>query len=215
MRVSVSVSGSIAAGKTNLCNRLSEITGMPVVRESVDDNPFLKDFYADPHRWSLVLQMYFLSNRLRSYTERKNSPGREEVVQDRTIFEDPVFARALVAGEQMEPREFATYNSIYEDITSHMEIPPVVVFLNVSPETCLERIRSRHTEPSTPLPIFFSNTRAFQSARVRAGQRHAGLPPQAGHRVRALRRADGNANAGDASEVGEVRRCAQTMGARV
>ncbi len=122
---------------------------MPVVQESVDDNPFLQDFYADPRRWSFALQVYFLSRRSRTYTKC------EEVVQDRTIFEDPVFARVLVADKQMEEREFAAYNSIYEDITSHMEIPPVVVFLNVSPETCLERVRSRHTEPSPPLPHFF------------------------------------------------------------
>ncbi len=214
MSMSVSVSGSIAAGKTSLCNRLGEITGMPVVRESVDDNPFLEDFYADRQRWGFALQIYFLSHRLRSYTEQGGSRAREGVIQDRTIFEDSVFPRVLEADGQMEGREFVVYNSIFEDITSRMEIPSVVVFLNVSPKTCLERIRKRRAKLALA-PLFFPNARAFQGTRVRGGKRDAGLPQQVGRRVCALRRPDGGENAGHQNRLGEVWRGAEAVEARV
>ena len=45
------VAGNIGAGKSSLTRLLSERTGWKAFFESVEDNPYLGDFYADMKRW--------------------------------------------------------------------------------------------------------------------------------------------------------------------
>ena len=65
----IAVAGNIGAGKSSLTRLLGQHFGWKPYFESVDDNPYLADFYGDMTRWSFHLQIYFLSKRLRS------SPG--------------------------------------------------------------------------------------------------------------------------------------------
>ena len=90
----VGIAGNIAVGKTTLTKMISERLGWRPFFESVDDNPYLSDFYSDMKRWSFHLQIYFLSRRFR--THREMSEGNVPSVQDRTIYEDiEIFAQSL------------------------------------------------------------------------------------------------------------------------
>ena len=92
----VAVSGNIGAGKSSLARLLGEHFHWKPYYESVDNNPYLADFYADMPRWSFHLQVYFLSNRFKGHKEIVES--NESVIQDRTIYEDAeIFARNLYA----------------------------------------------------------------------------------------------------------------------
>ena len=64
--VFVAVAGNIGSGKSSLTRLLSRPRGGRPMYESVEDNPYLSDFYKDMRRWSFQLQVYFLSNRFRS-----------------------------------------------------------------------------------------------------------------------------------------------------
>jgi deoxyadenosine/deoxycytidine kinase len=59
----VVVAGNIGAGKTALAERIGTRLGWRTDFESVADNPYLPDFYADMHQWSFHLQIYFLGHR--------------------------------------------------------------------------------------------------------------------------------------------------------
>ena len=52
------VAGNIGAGKTSLAERLATRLGWEVAYESVADNPYLSDFYADMRVWSFHLQIF-------------------------------------------------------------------------------------------------------------------------------------------------------------
>ena len=61
----ISIAGNIGAGKSSLTGLLAKHFGWEPFYESVDDNPYLADFYDDMRRWSFNLQIYFLSSRFR------------------------------------------------------------------------------------------------------------------------------------------------------
>jgi deoxyadenosine/deoxycytidine kinase len=57
------VAGNIGAGKTSLTERLGARLGYQTAYESVTDNPYLSDFYANMAAWSFHLQVFFLGHR--------------------------------------------------------------------------------------------------------------------------------------------------------
>jgi deoxyadenosine kinase len=64
-------------------------------------------------------------------------------VQDRTIYEDSIFAKMLVEIGLMEERDYRTYQALFAHMSNFMCRPNVIVYLDVSPERSLERIRGR------------------------------------------------------------------------
>ena len=101
----VAVSGNIGAGKSSLARLLGEHFHWKPYYESVDNNPYLADFYADMPRWSFHLQVYFISNSFKGHKEIVES--NKSVIQDRTIYEDAeIFARNLYAIGRMTERDF-------------------------------------------------------------------------------------------------------------
>ena len=56
----IGIAGNIGVGKTTFTKMVSEKLNLNPYYESVDDNPYLSDFYADMERWSFNLQIYFL-----------------------------------------------------------------------------------------------------------------------------------------------------------
>jgi len=53
-KVFIAVAGNIGSGKSSLTKLLSEHFGWKAYYESVDDNPYLDDFYKDMKRWSSI-----------------------------------------------------------------------------------------------------------------------------------------------------------------
>ncbi|MBQ2485358.1 MAG: deoxynucleoside kinase, partial [Muribaculaceae bacterium] len=59
------IAGNIGSGKSTLTRMLSSHYGWKPQYESVEGNPYLEDYYADIHRWSFNLEVYFLKERFR------------------------------------------------------------------------------------------------------------------------------------------------------
>ena len=72
---------------------LAEVLGLPVHYEPVTDNVYLEDFYKDMKRYGFPLQIYLLNKRYRQQ-QQIVWEGRGGV-QDRTIYEDAIFAKML------------------------------------------------------------------------------------------------------------------------
>ena len=80
------LSGNIGSGKTSLTQLLSERFGWQASYESVENNPYLADFYADLRSWAFHLQMYFLGNRAQEVETLLDSD--RSAIMDRSIYED-------------------------------------------------------------------------------------------------------------------------------
>jgi len=147
----ISLCGMIGAGKTTLAAALGERLSLPVHYEPVADNAYLSDFYQDMKRWSFPLQVYLLDKRFRQ--QQQILWDERGGVQDRTIYEDAVFAKMLLDSGMMEAREHETYTSLLEAMSRFMAKPDVIVYLDVSPEESLRRIRLRDREVETGITL--------------------------------------------------------------
>jgi len=138
----VAVAGNIGAGKSSLTRLLSERFGWKPYFESVDDNPYLPDFYADMTRWSFHLQIYFLANRFKHH--KRMTESGEPVIQDRSIYEDAeIFARNLHDIGKMDDRDYSNYVSLFQVMTDYLKSPDLMIYLRASIDTLLKQISRR------------------------------------------------------------------------
>lgn len=140
----IGIAGMIGAGKSTLAAALGEHLGLPVYYEPVQDNEYLADFYRDTRRYAFATQIYLLNRRFQQHQEIIWRGGGG--VQDRTIYEDAVFARTLVRLGLMDERDYATYVSLFRHMSNFMCRPNVIVYLDVKPERSLERIKLRQRD---------------------------------------------------------------------
>ncbi len=138
----VAVAGNIGSGKSSLTRLLSTANGWTPMYESVEDNPYLSDFYGDMKRWSFQLQVYFLSNRFRSH--KSITEGDTSVVLDRVIYEDAeIFAKNLYEIGNMEKRDYENYLALYDVMTEYLHPPDLLVYLRANVDTLLHQISLR------------------------------------------------------------------------
>lgn len=138
----IGIAGNIGSGKSSLTTRLAKHYGFKPYFESVDDNPYLEDFYGDMTRWSFHLQVYFLSSRFRQQNELEKIGM--SIVMDRTIYEDAeIFARNLHQMGSLNSRDYKNYLALYEEMTSFLKVPTLLVYLRASVPTLVRQIQLR------------------------------------------------------------------------
>lgn len=133
------VEGPIGAGKTSLARRLSERLGKDLMLEQPDANPFLPKFYEDPTRHALATQLFFLFQRIHQVGELKQIDLFEQgTVADFLLAKDPLFARLTLADHELH-----LYTQIYNHLMPQAPAPDLVIYLQASPATLVDRVRRR------------------------------------------------------------------------
>lgn len=143
------VAGNIGVGKSTLVNLLCHRLGWDPFYEPVTENPYLSDFYRDMNTWGFHSQVFFLAHRLQIQYSILRHPG--SVIQDRSIYEDAeIFAQNLFCQGHLSQRDYDTYQSLYKAMTDFLPPPDLVIYLQASVQTLLQRIaqRSRDYERS-------------------------------------------------------------------
>ncbi len=141
----IGISGNIGSGKTTLTRLLAKSCGWTPRYESVDDNPYLADFYNDMSRWSFNLQIYFLNKRFQEVVNIRKA--KEDVVQDRTIYEDScIFAPNLHRMGLMSTRDYENYKSLFSLMVSLVQAPDLMIYLQSSIEHLVSNIQKRGRE---------------------------------------------------------------------
>jgi deoxyadenosine kinase len=137
----IGIAGLIGAGKSTLATALGRHLKLPVYYEPVDDNEYLADFYRDTAKYAFATQIYLLNRRFQQHQEIIWKGGG--AVQDRTIYEDAVFAKTLVNQGLLDERDYRTYLQLFRHMSNFMARPHLIVYLDLQPETSMERIRQR------------------------------------------------------------------------
>lgn len=136
------VAGNIGVGKTSLTERLGSRLGWATGFESVVDNPYLADFYADMRQWSFHLQVFFLGHRAQQHLLLAGSA--QSAIVDRSIYEDAhIFARVLHHMNNLSERDYLAYRNVFELIVANLPRPDLLIYLTAPVPVLMERIRQR------------------------------------------------------------------------
>ena len=148
----IAIAGNIGAGKSSLTGLLAQHFGWQAFYESVDDNPYLADFYEDMLRWSFNLQIYFLSSRFR---HQKDMLQKEiSLIQDRTIYEDvEIFAKNLHQMSLMSDRDFNNYEALFHEMSYYLRPPDLLIYLRAQVPTLVRQIQQRGREYENSIRI--------------------------------------------------------------
>lgn len=152
------IAGLIGAGKTTLAKALGEHLKLDVHYEPVIDNEYLDDFYRETARYSFAMQIYLLNRRFQQHQEIiwRGRGG----VQDRTIYEDAIFAKTLRDMGLMEPRDYETYVQLFRHLSNFMCRPSAIIYLDVTPENSLKRIHARSRDCESTISLDYLKTLA-------------------------------------------------------
>ena len=138
----IGISGIIGAGKSTLAQDLAVRLGYKTYNEPVKDNPYLEDFYSDMNRWGAMMQIHLLFRRFEQHQQIVWN-SENGAVQDRTIYEDTIFARMLNEAGFIDQRDYDTYLGHFNLMKRYLVYPDLLLYLRVEPETSLQRIAER------------------------------------------------------------------------
>lgn len=135
----VVVEGVIGAGKTALAEHLGEVWNARLVLESVDENPYLEEFYRDRPRYAFQTQITFL---LARYQQQQDLLQRDifspRIVSDYLFQRDRIFANV-----NLSDKELRLYDTLFPLLERDVPTPDLVVYLQASTPTLLKRIEAR------------------------------------------------------------------------
>lgn len=138
----IAIAGNIGCGKTTLAGKLGKHYGWQILYESVEDNPYLRDFYEDMKRWAFHLQIYFLNSRFKQINEIRSTGN--VTVQDRTIYEDAyIFAANLHKSGHINERDYKSYLDIFHSMVKFVEPPDLLIYLRADIPKLVEQIQKR------------------------------------------------------------------------
>ena len=133
------VEGPIGVGKTSLAQRIASRLGGALLLEKPAENPFLEKFYSDIPRYALPTQLFFLfqrANQLQGFAQM--DMFTKVTVSDFLLDKDQLFARLTLSDV-----EYDLYQQIYHHVQPKASPPDLVIYLQASPATLMERVKRR------------------------------------------------------------------------
>lgn len=135
----IAVEGPLGAGKTSLARRLADSLSADLVLEEVYENPFLERFYRDGQSAALPAQMFFLFMRARQMESMRQPDLFSSVrVSDYLFAKDRLFAELNLSFDELQ-----LYNQVEATLAIDVPVPDLVIYLQASVDSLLERIARR------------------------------------------------------------------------
>ncbi|MEN1966499.1 deoxynucleoside kinase [Lentibacillus sp. N15] len=136
----IAIEGPIGIGKTSLAKKLSVHFDFHLLKEIVEENPFLGKFYEDIDAWSFQTEMFFLCNRFKQLEDI----GQQYLNQDKAVIADYHISKNMIfAKRTLQQDKYKKYEQIYHILTSDMPVPNMMIYLHASLDTILARIKLR------------------------------------------------------------------------
>jgi len=141
----IAIAGNIGSGKSSLTKLLSNHYGWEPRFETVEQNPYLQDYYKDIHRWSFNMEVFFLKERFRDLLYIQQA--QNDIIQDRTIFEGVyVFMENNKAMGHLTDRDYETYMELFNQMISVVRPPDLLIYLKASVPHLVGNIQKRGRE---------------------------------------------------------------------
>jgi deoxyadenosine/deoxycytidine kinase len=138
----IAIEGPIGVGKTSLAELLAEEFNGRTLIEEVDANPFLPKFYEDIKKYSFQTQLFFLISRFQQQKEM----FQQELFSS-TVIADYLFAKdRIFAYLNLNEDELGLYEQVFRLMDTRIPRPDLVLYLQASTMTLLERIKRRNKD---------------------------------------------------------------------
>ena len=153
----ITVEGNIGTGKSTLAHQIAEALDFSLMKEPVEENPYLNDFYKDPKGLAFKMQFWLLHTRFRQHKSSVDHIWKtgQGVVQDRSIYGDQMFAHQHYLAGNMSLLDYETYLAHREMTNAQLLAPHVCIFLEADPARSLERIRTRGRPFEQDIPLAY------------------------------------------------------------
>ena len=144
----LAIDGPIGSGKTRLAERLAaKLEGTSVLERA--ENPFLADFYANRPGAALQAQLFYLLNRHRQLTGKRQADlFLQTTICDYVFDKDKIFAYL-----NLDDNELFIYQRLFELLAREVPPPDLVVYLQAPTELLMERLRKRDKDPESDIPL--------------------------------------------------------------
>lgn len=130
----IAIEGPIRVGKTTLARILAERLHARRIAD-LEDNPYLKDFYAQRPGAAFRAQMYFLLARYRQLHDLALEHDPRVVVADYLFEKDRIFASLCLSDDELK-----VYELYYHWFRPQLPTPDLVIYLQANREVLKRRI---------------------------------------------------------------------------
>ena len=146
----LAIEGPIGVGKTRLAERLAARLEATTILEDTE-NPFLADFYADRPGSALQAQLFYLLNRHRQLTSKRQADlFLQTIVCDYVFDKDKIFAYL-----NLDDNELFIYQRLFDLLAKDVPPPDLVVYLQAPAELLIKRLKAQDVDPdreALPMP---------------------------------------------------------------
>ena len=162
----ISIDGNIGSGKSTLVKNLVEHyknnKRIIFLKEPVDEweqikdkdgTTILKKFYNDQKKYAFPFQMMVYISRYKILKQAIDNNKDCILITERSIFTDKhVFAKMLSDSEDIEDINYQIYTTWFDTLSDEYEINKLI-YIQVEPELCKQRIIKRAREGEEGIPI--------------------------------------------------------------
>lgn len=159
----VIIEGNIGAGKSTLIDNLSKSHE----GSSRVDEPYaewekvgtIQAVYNDPKKYSFESQIHFIATRLINFHKIvEKAKSGSTIFSDRSGYSDRYcFMKIAVDNGNLTPMQIKIYDSFYHTLMKIYEVinseNTTVLYIDTSPELCLQRIKERDRECESYIPL--------------------------------------------------------------
>jgi deoxyadenosine/deoxycytidine kinase len=144
----LAIEGPIGVGKTRLAERLAPKLEATTILEDTE-NPFLADFYADRPGAALQAQLFYLLNRHRQLTGKRQADlFLQTTICDYVFDKDKIFAYL-----NLDDNELFIYQRLFELLARDVPPPDLVVYLQAPTDLLLTRLEKRAADPEREVRV--------------------------------------------------------------
>lgn len=143
----IAIEGNIAAGKTTLLDHLATTNKVLSLREplekwrDLENINLLEKLYQQPKKWAYPFQNYAMQTMVRHHLH----PAPQKIIERSLDSTFHVFLKTHQVHDHIQPTHARLLENWYSIVAAHLPIKlDLIIYLKLSPEIALERIRQRN-----------------------------------------------------------------------
>ncbi len=122
----IAIEGMPGSGKKFLWEQLANKFNLKQIKDDYLANPFLKDFYREPDKFDLPIQLHFLINRYnQQLTIMPKDLFSQGQISNYIFAKDQIYARF-----NLDDKKFTLYNQILKALNQKLPTPDLTIYLS-------------------------------------------------------------------------------------